>query len=174
MADGELRKLVQANIKGPHWQAIETGGTGRGIPDLEGCWQGVSVWIEMKLTGGYTAGLRPEQIGWIHRRSRAGGRVFVMVRRKWAEGFRRGPAGDEVWLIEGQWVELLAEGGLKEVEKQGLVRYKGSGGPKNWHWERIMFEIFGTSADFHADGGSARNILASRSPFVDPDAVEST
>ena len=130
--DGELRKLFRENlVRGWHWQSVETGGTGRGVPDANFCRDGVEGWIEFKLARGRRAGLRPEQIGWIAARSRAGGRVFVAVRRKTG-------SGDELRLYLGDSVRELASRGIPEGPSPLLVE---TGGPNLWNWEKIECEL---------------------------------
>lgn len=139
MADGNLRQLIQHYLPGPHWQAVESGGTGRGIPDVNGCWQGVEVWVENKITSGWQVGLRPEQIGWIHRRARAGGRVFVLTRRVAEAGPRRGAAVDDLYLHAGRVVVELAQRGLQEGPAPLLHT---SGGPSRWNWAMVRDWLF--------------------------------
>ena len=139
MADGDLGKLVQRYLPGPHWQRVETGGTGRGIPDINGCLDGVEVWIENKATDGWTAGLRPEQVGWIDRRARAGGRVFVLVRRTTVSGPRRGDAVDDLYLHAGRDVVELAQRGLQQGPRPLL---HSSGGPSRWNWASVRNWLF--------------------------------
>lgn len=111
--DGGLRAWLSSRIKGPHWQAIETGGTGKGIPDLYGCWEGSSVWIECKKTTGWAVNIEPEQVAWLLRHSRSGGRCYLAVRRQTEAGPRRGAAVDEFWLFHGSEVMDVADRGLR-------------------------------------------------------------
>ena len=43
-----LWALLRDNIKEVHWQRIETGMTGSGVPDVNGCAKGKEFWIELK------------------------------------------------------------------------------------------------------------------------------
>lgn len=117
--DGGLRKLFHDKIKG-HWQAIETGGVGKGVPDSNFCIDGVEGWIEFKKTDHWKPVIRPEQMAWIHRRVRAGGNVWIAVRRK----------KDELWLVQGKWVVELHDLGLKGVE---ALHWSDN----NWDWDYI-------------------------------------
>jgi hypothetical protein len=65
------------------------------------------------------------QVGWIERRLRAGGRVFILVRR----------AGDELWLLPGDTARTLST----RMGKLGTVEHLGrwDGGPRNWDWEQL-------------------------------------
>jgi len=141
--DGGLRGLFRDNLRvGWHWQSIETGGTGRGVPDSNFCAAekrdgrvvGTEGWIEFKQTEGWTADLRPEQISWLLERSARGGRCFVAVRRKNQGGPRRGAPVDELWLYPGRLARRLRLEGLRLED--GLL-YRGEGGPSNWNWVRI-------------------------------------
>lgn len=137
--DGNLRQLFRANLPQFHFVSIETGGTGRGIPDCEYCFKGKTGWIEFKLTSGWMAGMRPEQVGWIERRIRAGGRVFIAVRRKTEAGPRKGVAGDALWLFKGEAVRALATEPLNRVVPAGHSWLCGTwiGGSSYWNWPEI-------------------------------------
>ena len=135
--DGGLRALFRTNLMsfGFHCQSIETGGTGLGVPDLNYCCNGREGWAEFKLTKVWAVDLRVEQVGWLLARHRAGGRVFIGVRRKCAAGPRKA-AADELWLIGGESAAEVKEFGLAG---NGRVCTLGvwSGGPKRWNWEEI-------------------------------------
>ena len=46
-----------------HVQRIETGGTGRGIPDFNACCEGTEFWVELKVVNsGKKIGLRPNRL----------------------------------------------------------------------------------------------------------------
>lgn len=144
--DGGLRPLFRERVPEAHWQSIETGGTGRGVPDSNyciPCWSASGGrssregWVEFKLTGSPRAiGLRPEQVAWISRRCRAGGRVLVAVRLRHPGGLRRGEPVDELWLLEGGGVLDFATRGL--VEQAPWVLLRSVGGPQNWDWGRVV------------------------------------
>src|SRR5260370_22560220 len=110
MSDGGLRKLFQDHLHTDvHWQAIETWSTGQGVPDLNYCFKRCREgWIENKLTAGYAVDISPQQIAWVERRARMGGRVFVAVRRKNEGRPRRGEPVDELILFTGAHVRSLA------------------------------------------------------------------
>ena len=44
----KLWLLVRDNLKDFHLQRIETGMTGSGVPDVNGCYAGVEFWLELK------------------------------------------------------------------------------------------------------------------------------
>lgn len=122
--DGNLRKIFRERLPQVHWVSIETGGTGRGIPDSNACYQGTEWWVEFKLTSGWAVNLRPEQIGWLLQRTRVGGRTFVAVRRR----------VDELWLFLGSSARELKDGGLRSTPSLG----HWPGGPGSWDWNRIL------------------------------------
>ena len=74
--------LIRENLKGVHLQRIETGMTGAGVPDVNGCGWGKEFWIELKeIHSGNKLTLRPMQISWLAKRASHGGQVFVMARK---------------------------------------------------------------------------------------------
>jgi hypothetical protein len=131
--DGGLRRLFRENVPG-HWQSVETGGTGRGVPDSNFCLDGAEGWCEFKIATARAVALRPEQIGWILARVRAGGRVFVAVRRLCAPGPRR-EARDELWLIRGAGARELRQLGLPGAPEHLCGHW--SGGPAHWPWSLV-------------------------------------
>jgi hypothetical protein len=137
-ADDGLRRLFRQHLPGIDWTTIETGLVSPGVPDLNGCARGVEFWVECKATKGWTVTLRPEQIGWLDRRTRAGGRTFVAVRRHRPASARRQPT-DEIWLFSGTHARRLKLLGLR-----GLApRARFTGGPTNWDWERLEIILLG-------------------------------
>lgn len=137
--DGNLRPIFRDKLRdGFHWQSIETGGTGRGIPDSNFCCDGVEGWVEFKSTEAWSVDLSPEQCGWHLSRQRHGGRTFVAVRRRHEGGPRKGEGVDELWLYSGKWVRELLTNGLKcTVRPVGVW----SGGPARWRWEEIRLGL---------------------------------
>jgi len=131
--DGGLRQLFRAHLPAWHWTSIETGSTGRGIPDMEYCAPGgVTGWLELKHTAGYAVALAPEQVAWLTRRARAGGRAFIAVRRRAPAGPRRGAACDELYLVAG-----AAAAGLKAQGLGAVAHDTWAGGPAKWDWDAI-------------------------------------
>jgi hypothetical protein len=127
--DGGLRGLFTANLADAQWTPIETGATAQGCPDLEGCFPGgVQVWIEGKATSAWAVRIDREQVGWLMRRRRLGGRAFISVRR----------AEDELWLLDGDQAALLKAEGLKPTTPVLPVQYRG---PKNWDWAAIQLAL---------------------------------
>ena len=74
--------LITENLKQIHLQRIETGMTGAGVPDVNGCAKGKEFWVELKeIHSGNKLTLRPMQISWLAKRASHGGQVFVMARK---------------------------------------------------------------------------------------------
>ncbi len=125
--DGGLRLLFRQNLPQFHWVSIETGATAAGVPDSNYCFNGTEGWLEFKTTAGWTVPLRPAQIGWLLRRSRARGRVFVAVRQV-------RPNGDDIlWLALGSHAAALRDKGLRGAPMLGCW----PGGPSLWPWDAI-------------------------------------
>lgn len=81
--ESSLWRLIRDNSpKGIHWQRIESGMTASGIPDLNGCFQGTEVWVELKMVRGNQLGLRPMQRAWLFNRAIAGGNCFVLAKKE--------------------------------------------------------------------------------------------
>lgn len=138
--DGGLRGLERANLKHFHWISVETGLTGAGVPDMNYCAGGQEGWIENKQCKGWRPKMRAEQIGWLLRRRRAGGRAFIAVRRENAAA-----NADELYLIDGQYAARLATEGLETTPH--LLRLVG--GPHRWPWgdfERALLKPVQASA----------------------------
>jgi Holliday junction resolvase len=120
--DGGLRLLFRKHLTKVDWQAIESS-TGLGIPDLNGCVDGIEFWIECKAAAHWRVKISPEQVGWAERRARRGGRVFLAARR----------ASDELWLFKASSVRDLASQRLDAVPCLG----HWAGGPARWDWPAV-------------------------------------
>lgn len=147
MIDGGLWGLIRDNLRGPHHQRIESALTALGIPDVNSCHDGVEIWIELKATSAWAVSFRPFQTGWLSRRARAGGRTFLMVRRR-REPSPRLPACDELWVFRGADARLVEEGGLRACEPLLLL----TGGPSQWDWEAVRECLFRKSAGGTPEG----------------------
>lgn len=122
--DGGLASIFQRHVPEAHWQLVETAGTGRGVPDANYCLRGAEGWIELKQVVGWRIpSLRPEQVAWAERRTRAGGRVFLAARK-----------GGAFWLWAGADARHVLDLGVREVPP--LIH--AAGGPAGWPWVRIM------------------------------------
>lgn len=130
--DDGLRALFRKHLPQVHWCTIETGGTQLGVPDLEGCYGGVSFWVECKATQAWA--LRKSkstvfQAGWHARRADLGGSSFVAVRRRPPKG------GDELYLYAGRDYSRLIQEGLRGSAQPLLTSLWG---PSCWDWELIL------------------------------------
>jgi len=130
--DGGLRSIYNAHLRGMHLLPIETGMTVQGVPDTNGCDEGVEFWIENKRVYGKTIRMRPKQVGWHTRRAIAGGRSFIAARRETREGPRLGEEVDELYLFFGVQAREVLERGIDA--KAILVE---TGGPSRWNWKAI-------------------------------------
>jgi hypothetical protein len=139
--DGGLRQEFRTRLPKFDWLSIETGMTEGGVPDSNFCLDGKDGWIEYKKTDGWAITLEPEQVGWLLRRTRHGGRAFVAVRRRCPAGVRR-VAADELYLLWGGLARELRDGGLRAAldprnpASRGLLGY-WSGGPSRWSWPEV-------------------------------------
>lgn len=106
-----------------HWNRIENA-VGTGMSDLEGCHCGVSVWVENKVYKGNKLVFQPTQPGWIIRRRLAGGRVFVLARKK-----------DVFYLYDGARVNDLVARGIDVPWDFATER--------PWDWPGLLAAIFG-------------------------------
>lgn len=138
MIDDGLRALFHTNLRAFHWQAIESGLTGGGIPDSNYCCAGIEGWVEHKATKANKIVFRPDQIGWHLRRYRAGGRTFIAVRQRHSGGPRLGKPVDRLYLYPGRQVKDLVFRGLlvKPIERW-------EGGPARWDWVKIAGRLMG-------------------------------
>lgn len=104
--------LVKSHLPvGCDSQRIETGSTGRGIPDVNLCWMGRDIWVELKIVMGSRVSLRPEQVAWAYRRTKAGGTVWILARDKF-DGVRKGK-GDRIFIWPGSCAADVLENGIK-------------------------------------------------------------
>jgi hypothetical protein len=141
MADAGLRQLLSANIRG-HWQSVETGSTGKGVPDANYCIDGVEGWVECKWTRAWAVGVEPEQVAWAERRMRNGGRVWFAVRRKDSKGARK-LACDELWIVHPSGARVLMTEGLRGAHRAGKVQDMWEGGPARWPWPALAYLLAG-------------------------------
>lgn len=124
--DGNLGPLFQKKIERAHFQSVETFSTGRGVPDLNYCIDGTEGWIELKdVKRGWKPIFQAEQIGWMERRVRNGGKVFVAVRVRIDR--------DALYIFPGGKSRILRDGGIRATSPN-LVSY---GGPAYWDWEAV-------------------------------------
>lgn len=129
--DGGLRKEYRTHLPHFHWTSVESPLTVAGIPDSNYCHAGVEGWIENKcVRKSDLVEIRPEQVAWIERRTRAGGNVFI--------GVRYPKFHDSFCLLKpnaGRW--LLTNGlHLHELPTHYYLGH-WRGGPSRWKWPKI-------------------------------------
>ena len=133
MIDGGLRAMFRKQISDAMWTSIESGFTSQGIPDAEYCFEGGrSGWVEFKKTDsarGKVPHMRPEQIAWLERRRRLGGRAFVALRVTTK-------AVDSLYLIEGLSARFLKTDGIIGIAEHKIF-FAGDGGSAKWDWDLI-------------------------------------
>ena len=83
-----------------HWQRIETG-TGQGVPDVNGCIGGDEFWLELKIAQGNQVKITPGQIAWLMQRIDAGGKAWIIVKKK-----------EQVFIYNGYQGSFLQDKGL--------------------------------------------------------------
>jgi hypothetical protein len=115
--DDNLWYLIKKHVPGPHWQRIETSMTSAGVPDLNGCTGGSEVWVELKSV---RAGLKiksftPLQAGWLLKRAGKGGRTWLCVRHRPADGRLGLSKLDRIVLYPGTFSPALREHGIRVV-----------------------------------------------------------
>jgi penicillin-binding protein-related factor A (putative recombinase) len=125
--DGGLRILFRKHLPQVHWTTVESRFTESGIPDLNGCFDGVEFWVECKLARGWKVVIRPSQIAWMSRRIRSGGICFIAARRKTK-------SADEFWLFHGRDIQILRTHGLQRLTP--IVA--ANGGPTHWPWNDVV------------------------------------
>lgn len=127
--DGGLPLLLMKELNERGFACrIETGGTGRGIPDIHYVIEGEAGWIECKFTSGNAIDIRPEQCAWAERYARNRGRVFLAIRQK--KDNTRGKV-DRLWLLGPQHIRL------KKLDEANALLV-ADGGPARWNWDAIM------------------------------------
>ena len=131
MKDGNLRQLFRSHLPEVFWISVETGATGRGIPDSHGLSHGHSCWIEFKQTKGWKTSLSPEQIAWHLRYARNGGHSWIAIRK-------RNRVSDELWLMPGGDAERCVS--LREINADCEIVFRG--GPAKWDWDAIRHNLF--------------------------------
>jgi len=154
LIDGGLRGIFRQHLKLVDWTSIETGITERGVPDGNGCYEGVEFWIEYKKAKGNLVQLRPQQVAWLMKRARHGGNVFVAVRRQEppSRKQKRGEL-DELWLFRGDYAAHLKTHGLRLLEPGALLGV-WTDGPKRWNWPQILSILANKKAPRSLDRGA--------------------
>ncbi len=135
--DGGLWLLIREHMKAPTWQRIESGLTASGIPDLNGCLNGQEIWVELKKVVGRQVKLTPYQVGWLVRRSLAGGRTWILARHQHGGGPRLGSPVDRLLLWRGEHARAVKEKGLEAEALCELIL------PTPFDWYQLMVTLFG-------------------------------
>jgi hypothetical protein len=143
--DGGLRRAFREHLRaGWMWTSVETGGTGRGVPDSHYASGGATGWVEFKTESSLgCVGLRPEQVAWLAGYARHGGRAWVAVRLVHGGGPRKGAAADELWLLDGRWAREVRRAGLTAGAPGVAGRWVG--GPAGWCWPAVGAVLCGQS-----------------------------
>jgi Holliday junction resolvase len=102
-----LWKSLKNGVFEAEWTRIENR-TGGGIPDVFGCYKGVSIWVELKQTKYYKVLLSPLQVSWHFRHARVGGISYILVKKQCESLFKRA-----LYLYRGKDSLILAKNGLK-------------------------------------------------------------
>lgn len=130
--ESQFWDLVKSHLpKKAHSQRIETGGTGRGIPDVNICYNEIEVWIELKIVKGKKVDLSAEQVAWLFRRARAGGRCWIVARDQ-ADGPRKGKY-DRIYAWSGDRAGDVLDYG---IEAEGALVWD-----RPWSWDHIIKEL---------------------------------
>jgi len=77
--EAKLYALLKKHLKKVHFTRIESY-TENGIPDVNACYNGRDIWIELKANNSKDLGLSKWQKVWIAKRIKVGGTVFIMNR----------------------------------------------------------------------------------------------
>ena len=110
-----------------------------GPPDVNGCYKGVEFWLELKHKDAVPArdstpifregvGLRPEQVVWLHRRARHGGRCWIL-----------GRAGESIWLVHGRHAKAFNDAGYLQLVELSDWWWNG----KKVDWKGLLSTIVG-------------------------------
>jgi hypothetical protein len=67
--------MINSGLPEVHWSRIESPSSAPGTFDVNGCWAGIEVWIELKT--GHSR-IRPSQRAWGMARHRAGGNLYIV------------------------------------------------------------------------------------------------
>ena len=76
--ESKLWQMVKKNITSIHWTRLESWSM-PGVPDLYGIQDGISVFVELKVTKSNKIALSPFQHNWLYSHYLQGGRSFIML-----------------------------------------------------------------------------------------------
>ena len=75
--ESKLYQKIKKALPNVHFQRIETN-IALGVPDVNGCYQGIEFWLELKVKKGKQTPLTKYQKAWIVKRASHGGKVFII------------------------------------------------------------------------------------------------
>lgn len=78
MSEREFATKVKEALSDCHVLRIEMA-VERGVPDMNVCYQGKEIWLELKLKVQERILLRPPQFAWATRRTHSSGRCYVLA-----------------------------------------------------------------------------------------------
>ena len=76
--ESKLWQLVKKNIPSIHWTRLESWAM-PGVPDVYGIQDGISVFVELKVTKSNKIAISPFQHNWLYSHYLQGGRSFIML-----------------------------------------------------------------------------------------------
>jgi hypothetical protein len=126
--DGDLRQLFRSHLPKVFHTSVESGGTGRGIPDSHCAYNDAAWWVEFKAAKHHKLShpLSPAQIGWHLRYARTGNTSYIAIRRHNLKKY------DELWLVPGKYADHVND------EYRSYHCGFFIGGPAKWDWNEIL------------------------------------
>ena len=76
--ESKLWQMVKKNLPDVHWTRLESWAM-PGVPDVYGIQDGISVFVELKVTRSNKINLSPFQQNWLYNHYLHGGRSFIML-----------------------------------------------------------------------------------------------
>ncbi len=76
--ESKLWQMVKKNLPSIHWTRLESWAM-PGVPDVYGIQDGISVFVELKVTRSNKINLSPFQKNWLYNHYLQGGRSFIML-----------------------------------------------------------------------------------------------
>ena len=76
--ESKLWQMVKKNIPDVHWTRLESWAM-PGVPDVYGIQDGISVFVELKVTKSNKINLSPFQKNWLYNHYLQGGRSFILL-----------------------------------------------------------------------------------------------
>ena len=118
--ESKLWLLLKENLKDFHLSRFENW-VMPGVPDVHGCKDGISFWIELKVMTSNKINLSPHQIMWNYKYSLHGGRSFIMAQ----------PLGRSLlYIFPGSMVHSIASIGSRTDPKWVVELDPG-------HWDAV-------------------------------------